>query len=160
MTRGEANLPCWLFCTTSLRSGPEPADAVLLRGLRLPRMGVTVAVESREHMDLTIIATDDELDIEMVNTQPSEPVAIGDGVTVTWQVPMFKSAGIPKMIDVAVQILEAVPAGVAASIITGWLISRFKGRAEKVVVKHQEVEFEEGKLTRIVYDTITRERGE
>lgn len=123
-------------------------------------MGVTVAAESREHMDLTIIATDDELDIEMVNTQPSEPVAIGDGGTVTWQVPMFKSAGIPKMIDAAVQILEAVPAGVAANIITGWLISRFKGRAEKVVVTHQEVEFEEGKLTRIVYDTITRERGE
>ncbi len=73
---------------------------------------------------------------------------------------MFKSAGIPKMIDVAIQVLEAVPAGVAANIITGWLKSRFKGRAEKIVVTRQEVEFEEGKLTRIVYDTITRERGE
>ncbi len=35
---------------------------------------------------------------------------------------MFKSAGIPKMIDVAIQVLEAVPAGVAANIITGWLM--------------------------------------
>lgn len=111
-------------------------------------------------MDLTVIGADDALDMEMVNTQPSEPMAIGDGVAVTWQVPMFKSAGIPKMIDVAIQVLEAVPAGVAANIITGWLISRFKGRSQKIVITHQEVEFDEGKLTRIVYDTITRERGE
>ena len=110
-------------------------------------------------MDLTVIGADDDLDMEMVNTQPSEPVSIGDGVAVTWQVPMFKSAGIPRMVDVAVQILEAVPASVAANIVTGWLISRFKGRAEKIVVTHQEVEFEEGELKRIVYDTITRERG-
>lgn len=110
-------------------------------------------------MDLTVIGADDELDMEMVNTQSLEPVTIGDGVAVSWQVPMFKSAGIPRMVDIAVQILEAVPASVAANIITGWLMNRFRGRAEKIVITHQEVEFEEGELRRTVYETITRERG-
>lgn len=123
-------------------------------------MDCTTSLEKCEHMDLTIIGAHDELDMEMVNTQPSEPMAIGDGVAVTWQVPMFKSAGIPKMIDVAIQVFEAVPAGVAANIITGWLISRFKGRAGRIIITQQEVEFEEGKLTHIVYDTIIQERGE
>lgn len=111
-------------------------------------------------MELTIIGADTELDIEMVNSQPTEPVAIGSGVTVTWQVPMFKSAGIPKMIDVVVQVLEGVPIGVAANIITGWILNRFKGRAEKIVIAHQEIEFDDGKMKRIVFETITRERDE
>ena len=108
-------------------------------------------------MELTIIGADTDLDMEMVNSQPVE---IGSGVAVTWQVPMFKSAGIPKMIDIAVQVLEGVPIGVAANIITGWVMNRFKGRAEKIVIERQEVEFDEGKLTRIVFETITRERTE
>ena len=111
-------------------------------------------------MDLTIIGADTELDMEMVNSQPVEPIAIGDGVAVTWQVPMFKSAGIPKMIDVAIQVLEAVPIGIAANIITSWIMNRFKGRAEKIVIAHQEIEFDDGKVKRIVFETITRERGE
>ena len=110
-------------------------------------------------MDLYVIEPDQDLDIEMTNNRPVEPLAVGDGVRVTWQVPMFKSAGIPKMIDVAVQVLEAVPAGVAANIITGWIISRFKGRAEKIVIERQEIEFDDGKLKRIVQETITRERN-
>ncbi len=111
-------------------------------------------------MELTVIGVDPELDMEMVNSQPVEPVTIEEGVSVTWQVPMFKSAGIPKMIDVVIQVLEAVPAGVAANIITGWIMNRFKGRAEKIVIAHQEIEFDEGKVKRIVFETITQERGE
>lgn len=111
-------------------------------------------------MELTVIGADTELDMEMVNSQPVEPITIGSGVAVTWQVPMFKSAGIPKMIDVAIQVLEEVPIGVAANIITGWLMSRFKGRAEKIVIAHQVIEFDDGKVKRIVFDTITRERGD
>ena len=111
-------------------------------------------------MDLYIIGPDQDLDIEMVNSTPADPIPIGDGVTVTWEVPMFKSAGIPKMIDVAVLVFEAVPAGVAANIITNWLMARFKGRAEKVVIERQEIEFEDGKLKRIVQETITRQRGQ
>ena len=110
-------------------------------------------------MDLYVIGPDQDLDIEMVNSTPADPVPIGDGVTVTWEVPMFKSAGIPKMIDVAVQVLEAVPAGVAANIVTGWIMARFKGRAEKIVIERQEMEFDEGKLKRVVQEMITRERG-
>lgn len=110
-------------------------------------------------MDLYVVEPDQNLDMEMVNSTPADPVPIGDGVTATWEVPMFKSAGIPKMIDVAVQVLEAVPAGVAANIISGWIMARFKGRAAKVVIERQEVEFDEGKLKRIVHETITRERG-
>lgn len=110
-------------------------------------------------MDLYVVGPDQDLDIEMVNSTPANPVPIGDGVTVTWEVPMFKSAGIPKMIDVAVQVLEAVPAGVAANIVTNWLMARFKGRAEKVVIERQEMEFDDGKLKRIIHETITRERG-
>ena len=72
---------------------------------------------------------------------------------------MFKSAGIPKMIDIAIQVLEAVPVGIAANIITGWIMNRFKGRAEKIVIAHQEIEFDDGKVKRIVFETITRERG-
>ena len=111
-------------------------------------------------MELTVIGADTELDMEMVNSQPVEPVSIGSGVAVTWQVPMFKSAGIPKMIDVTIQVLEAVPIGVAANIITHWLMSQFKGRAEKIVIAHQEIEFDDGKVKRIVFETITRERGD
>ena len=107
-------------------------------------------------MELTVIGADTDLDMEMVNSQPAEPVEIGSGVNVTWQVPMFKSIGIPRMIDITVQVLEGVPIGVAANIITRWVMNRFKGRAEKVVIDRQEVEFDEGKLTRIVFETITR----
>ncbi|MGA8907788.1 MAG: hypothetical protein WB524_09235 [Acidobacteriaceae bacterium] len=96
----------------------------------------------------------------MVNSQTVEPVSIGDGLAVTWRVPMFKSAGIPKMTDVAIQVLEAVPAGMAANIITGWIMNRFKGRAEKIMIARQEIEFDEGKVKRIVFETITRERSE
>ena len=78
-----------------------------------------------------VIGPDQDLDIEMTTSQPVEPLVIGEGVRVTWQVPMFKSAVIPKMIDVAVQIIAVIPAGVAANIITGWIISRFKGKAKK-----------------------------
>lgn len=111
-------------------------------------------------MELTVIGADQALDMEMVNSQPAAPVPIGEGVAVTWQVPMFKSASIPKMIDIAIQVLEAVPAGIAADIITGWIMSRFKGRAEKLVVSRQEIEFDEGAVKRIIFETITRERGE
>ena len=110
-------------------------------------------------MGLYVVGPDQDLDIEMANSTPTNPVPIGDGVTVTWEVPMFKSADIPKMIDVAVQVLEAVPAGVAANIVTGWIMARFKGRAEKVVIERQEVEFDDDKLKRIVHETIIRERG-
>ena len=54
----------------------------------------------------------------------------------------------------------AVPISVAANIITGWLMSRFKGRAEKIIIAHQEIEFDDGKVKRIVFETITRERGD
>ena len=111
-------------------------------------------------MELTVVGADKKLDIEMVNSQPVEPVTIGDGVSATWQVPMFKSAGIPKMIDIAIQVLEGVPVGIAANIIAAWIMDRFKGRAEKIVIAHQEIEFEDGKMKRIVFETITRERGE
>ena len=111
-------------------------------------------------MELTVIGADQALDVEMVNSQPAEPVPIGEGVTVTWEVPMFKAAGIPKMIDVAIQVLEGVPVGVAANIITGWIMSRFKGRAEKIVVTRQEIELDEGTVKRVVVETITRERGQ
>lgn len=110
-------------------------------------------------MDFYVVGQDEDLDMEMANSTPSDPVQIGDGVTITWEVPMYKSANIPKMIDIAVQVLEAVPAGVAANIITNWIMSRFKGRAEKVVVERQEMEFDEGKLKRVIQETITRERG-
>lgn len=111
-------------------------------------------------MELAIIRADTQLDMEMVNSQSVEPLAIGEGVSVTWQVPMFKDAGIPKMIDIAVQVLESVPVGIAANIITGWIMNRFKGRSEKIVIAHQEIKFDEGKVKRIVFETITRERGE
>ena len=111
-------------------------------------------------MELTVIGADTELDMEMVDSQPAEPVAIDKGVSVTWQVPMFKSAGIPKMIDITIQVLEGVPIGVAANIITGWIMNRFKGQAEKIVIARQEMEFDEGKVKRIIFETITRERGE
>lgn len=110
-------------------------------------------------MELTIIGADDELDMEMVNSQPIDPMPIGDGVAVTWQVPMFKSVGIPRMIDVAIQVLEGVPIGIAANIITSWIMSRFKGRAEKIVIERREFEFDEGQVKRIVFETITREHG-
>lgn len=110
-------------------------------------------------MDLYVVGPDQDLDIEMVNSTLTDPVPIGEGVTVTWEVPMFKAEGIPKTIDIAIQLLEAVPVGVAANIITNWLMARFKGRAERVVIEHQEVEFDEGKLKRIVHETITREHG-
>lgn len=110
-------------------------------------------------MDFYVVGQDEDLDMEMVNSTPSNPVPIGDGVTVTWEVPMYNSAGIPKMVDIAVQVLEAVPAGVAANIVTNWIMGRFKERAEKVVVERQEIEFDEGKLKRVIQETITRERG-
>ena len=111
-------------------------------------------------MELMVIGADQALDMEMINSSSAEPVPIGEGVTVTWQVPMFKAAGIPKMIEVAILVLEAVPTGVAANIITGWIMSRFKGRAEKVVIERKEIEFNEGMVKRIVFETITRERDE
>ena len=111
-------------------------------------------------MELTVISADQALDMEMVNSQPATPVPIGKNVAVTWQVPMFKSAGIPKMIDITIQVLEAVPASVAANIITSWIMNRFKGRAEKLVIARQEIEFDEDKVKRIVFETITRERSE
>jgi len=110
-------------------------------------------------VDLLVIEPDQDLDIEMTNNQPVAPVPIGDGVAVTWQVPMFKASGIPKMIEVAVDVLAAVPAGVAANLVTNWLMSQFKGKAERVIIERQEVEFDEGKLKRIITETITRERG-
>ena len=110
-------------------------------------------------MDFCIVGQDKDLDMEMANSTPSNLVQIGDGVAVTWEVPMYKSGDYPKMIDVAVQVLEAVPAGVAANIVTNWIMGRFKGRAEKVVVERQEMEFDDGKLKRVIQETITRERG-
>lgn len=44
-----------------------------------------------------------------------------------------------------------------ANIITDWLMGRFKGRAEKLRIERQEVEFEAGAMKRIVLETITRE---
>ena len=111
-------------------------------------------------MELTVIGADQALDMKMVNSQPAAPVPIGEDVAVTWQVQMFKSAGIPKMIDIAIQVLESVPASVAANIITGWIMNRFKGRAEKLVISRQEIKFDEDKVKRIVLETITRERSE
>lgn len=109
-------------------------------------------------MDLYIIEPDLDLDIEMTNTQPEAPMPLGDGVTVIWRVPMAKAAWVPKAIEIAFQVLEAVPAGVAANLITGWVMNRFKGKAQRIVVERQEVEFDEGKLKRIVLEKITRER--
>lgn len=53
-----------------------------------------------------------------------------------------------------------MPAGIAANIITGWIMSRFKDRTEKLVVSRQEIEFDESTVKRVIFETITRGRSE
>ncbi|MBP0447788.1 hypothetical protein J8J14_23875 [Roseomonas sp. SSH11] len=114
-------------------------------------------------MEVAVFFPDLDLDVEMTNSQPAEPLAIGDGVTVSWHVPLIKSGDIPKTIEVAFQLAAAVGGGIAlnvvANVITDWLMRRFKGRAEKLVIERQEVEFEAGAIKRIVLETITQDTG-
>ncbi|GAA0592758.1 hypothetical protein GCM10009416_33960 [Craurococcus roseus] len=112
-------------------------------------------------MEVGVLNPDVDLDIEMTNSQPEEPLSIGEGVTATWHLPMMKAEGIPKTIELAFQIGGAVAGGVAlnvvANIITSWLMDRFKGRADRLRIERQEIEFEAGAVKRIVLETITRE---
>ena len=110
-------------------------------------------------MHLTVIAPDRELDAEMVSTQSVDPLEIGDGIAVTWQVPVFKIAGVPRMIDVTLEISDAVPANDAASIIAAWIMNHFGRRAEAVAFTRQRIGFEEEKLQRLVHEAINQERG-
>ncbi len=71
---------------------------------------------------------------------------------------MFKSTDTSKMISVTVIVLEAVSAEIATEIITGWLM-RFKGKAEKIVIERQDVEFDEGKLKHVIQDRLSLERN-
>lgn len=121
----------------------------------------TRSSEGRDRMEIGVLNPDVDLNVEMTNNQPEEPLVIGGGVTATWRVPMAKAQGIPQTIELAFQIGGAVAGGVAlnvvANIITDWLMGRFKGRAEKLRIERQEVEFEAGAVKRIVLETITRE---
>lgn len=120
-------------------------------------------------MNLYIIEPDSPTHMTWVNNQPRPadpnnwrgpitPVPIADGVAATWTAPIAKAAGIPQSLDFVLSLSRDVGVGVLTALIVNWITANFAGRAEKVIIERTEVSFERGKLTKIITETIKRER--
>jgi hypothetical protein len=121
-------------------------------------------------MNLYIIEPDSATHTTWINNQPRPddpnnprgpiaPVLIADGVAATWTAPLAKADGIPRSLDFVLSLSRDVGVGILAHLIVDWMLSNFKGRAEKVIIERTEVSFDRGELTKIVIETIERERG-
>jgi hypothetical protein len=109
-------------------------------------------------MELIVVAPDDDLHMEMVNERPRS-ASIGEEVSVTWEVPLAKAEGFPRLIELTFHVAGDVSLALAAHLIADWVLARFKGKADKIVVNRREIEFEAGEVRRIIEETITQERG-
>jgi hypothetical protein len=121
-------------------------------------------------MNLYVIEPEPPTHTKWVNSQPRPadpndrrgpviPVPIADGVAATWTAPLAKAGGIPQSLDFVLSLSRDVGVGVLVGLIVNWIVTNFAGRAEKVVIERTEVSFDRGELTKIVTETIKRERG-
>ncbi len=121
-------------------------------------------------MNLYIVTPNSETHMGWVNSQPRPsdpdnwdspitPVAIADGVIATWTAPLLKAQGFPQTLDFVLAVSRDLSVSVAAGLIVEWIVSNFKGKAEKVFIERTEVTFEHGELLKVVTETIKRERA-
>jgi hypothetical protein len=121
-------------------------------------------------MNIYIVGPDSDTHMVWVNNQPQRddpgdwnspqiPVPITDGIVGTWTAPLAKAGDFPLTLDFVLTISRDLAVGVAAGLIVEWIMSNFKGRAEKVVIERMEATFDQGVLTKIVTETITSTRG-
>lgn len=89
---------------------------------------------------------------------PITPVPMADGVAATWRAPLAKAGEIPLSLDFVLSLSRDLGVSVLAGLIVNWIISNFAGRAEKVIIERTEVSFDRGDLTKIITETIKRER--
>jgi hypothetical protein len=115
--------------------------------------------DGRDGFRLSIVSPEPSLRDEMIASRSPGRVSIGDGVTVTWEVPLAKAFPVTDVIDVTLKFGADVAVGLVAHSIVAWVITKFKGRAEKISINRKQYEFDRGELTRIIEETITRERS-
>ena len=109
-------------------------------------------------LSVIIFEPEKALQNEMIASQSKEGIAIGTGVTATWEVPFAKAFGIPEAIDITLALARDMSVGIIAHSIVEWLLVTFKGRSEKITINRKESTFDRGELTKIVEETITYER--
>jgi hypothetical protein len=81
-----------------------------------------------------------------------------DGLTIRYEgMLLSRGADIPPVM----QFILDVAANIPASIIATWIVSRFRGRAEKVTINRRTIDLDdEGQVRRIVEEEVTREPAE
>ena len=122
------------------------------------RRALETGWDGSDGVKITIVGPEARLLTEMINSQPTEPITIAPGVTLTWQVPLAKDAHGFGIIDVVIFLGQTVVPGVVSSLIAAWIMSRFRGKAERLTINTKECEFDEGKICKTIEKTITYER--
>jgi PIN domain len=74
------------------------------------------------------------------------------------RVPLGKDAQALSVIDVVIFLGETVVPSVVGSLVASWILSRFRGRAERLIINTKECEFDEGKISKSIEQTIHYER--
>jgi hypothetical protein len=110
-----------------------------------------------DDLEITIVSPDDALVGEMLATKSEEPLLIREGVTATWQIVLAKAGGLPPMVIITLSVVRDVGIAVIAHSIADWIMEKFNGRSERVVVSTKESIFDRGELTRVIEEKITYE---
>jgi hypothetical protein len=107
---------------------------------------------------ISVVGPEAGLLTEMINSRPTEALTLGPGVKIIWRVPFGKDAQGLSVIDVVIFLGETLVPSVVASLIAEWIMSKFRGRAERLIINKKECEFDQGKIAKIVEETIQYER--
>ena len=99
------------------------------------------------------------LSSEMMASQSKQAVPIGPGVIATWKVPFAKIHGFRYVIEITLILAKEVAISIGAHSVVEWIMAKFNGRSEKVIINRKECTFDHGELTKIVEETITYERN-
>jgi hypothetical protein len=115
-------------------------------------------------MQIEITTHDRQADYDLMQSSSlsrGAKVQIGDGVALSYEGALLRKAeGFPSVIALAAEFGVAVTAQIAANAIWAYLASRLKKPPVKLTIEHIDVEFEEGKVKRLIVETLKKEPAE
>jgi len=89
--------------------------------------------------------------LEQKQMEANKPYVVMEGVSAEWK-PSFttKEFGSQELQT----IILTLSGGVTSSVIGAWIYDKIKGRARKIRIERQEVELQEGQITKIIQEKI------
>ena|ERR1039458_7853480 len=115
-------------------------------------------------MDILITTHDRDAAFKLLGSESAsqgQQVVVGDGILATFRgALMRKAVGFPEVVAFGIAVSAATLANVAANAIWAWLTSKLKERPESVTIDRIEVEFDQGEITKLITERLTRQKDD